>query len=129
MSIELQIKDMIIEQYGSVAEFSTVAGIPNSSFSSLVKRGINTANMSTMLKLCDTLHISIDELARGQIVPTTAKSPHFGDDVASSLNLYKHALKSLENVNLDGVALSDNERDVLYAMLDGVVDVLRALKR
>lgn len=129
MKIEQQLKEMIMERFGSVAEFTAYAGIPNSSFVSIINRGINTANMSNMIKISHALNISIDEIARGQIAPVASNSPYFGGDISSSLNLYKHGLKGLDTLEVDGITLSDDERRMFYAMLDGVVDVLRQLKK
>lgn len=129
MNIEQNLKDMIISRYGSVKEFTTAAGIPNSSFVSIVNRGINTANISSLSKICEALNISMDELCAGRIAPVTAKSPRFAPDVASSVNILKYGLKSLDTLEIDGIPLQDTERRMLYAMLDGVVDVLRNMNR
>lgn len=129
MTIEQQLKDMIISRFGSVSEFTSRSGIPNSSFVSIMNRGINTANMSNMLKISNALNISIDELARGRIAPVALNSPRLGADISASLNLYKHGIKSLDSLELDGIPLSDSERSTFYAMLDGVVDIMRNIKK
>lgn len=129
MIIEQELKTMVINRFGSVADFTAYAGIPNSSFVSIINRGINTANMSNMIKISNALNISIDALACGRIAPVALNSPYTGGDIAASLNLYKHGLKTCDTLEIDGLALSDSERAMFYAMLDGVVDIMRNYKK
>lgn len=72
MTIEETLKQMVLDRYGSVREFSIKNNIPYSTITSIFKRGISNAGINTIIKVCDALSISTDELALGRIVSKDA---------------------------------------------------------
>ena len=71
MTIEEKLKELIIERYDTVINFSKYVGIPNSSIAGILKRGVNNSTVDNIIKICNELHISADALADGKIVPTS----------------------------------------------------------
>jgi hypothetical protein len=71
ITTEEKLKNLILSQYNSVREFTLSAGIANSTFDSMMRRGIQNANVSSVIKVCNALHISADALADGKIVSVT----------------------------------------------------------
>lgn len=69
MSIEEQLKELIIKKYGSVNKFAQTCGLSTSTVATIFTRGVNKTNISTIIKICQQLGISADELADGKIVP------------------------------------------------------------
>ena len=69
MKVEEKLKDLIIEQYGSISEFSSKISMPNSTLVSVLKRGIHNSSVTNIIKICKALGISTDELAHDRIVP------------------------------------------------------------
>lgn len=69
MSIEEQLKELIIKKYGSVNKFAQTCGLSTSTVATIFTRGVNKTNISTIIKICQQLEISADELADGKIVP------------------------------------------------------------
>ena len=69
MTIEERLKELIIKQYGTMKNFTDEIGVPNSTFANILRRGVNNANVVTIIKICQALNISTDELAQGKIVP------------------------------------------------------------
>ena len=69
MTTEKRLKELIIKQYGTMKNFTDHIGIPNSTFANILRRGVNNANVVTIIKICQALNISTDELAQGKIVP------------------------------------------------------------
>lgn len=67
MTIEEQLKELIISKNGSVLKFTQKYGIPYSTMTSLFSRGVNKTNINTIIKVCQALQISADELANGKI--------------------------------------------------------------
>lgn len=65
--IEQQLKALIVEQYNSVKEFSAVAGIPYTTLDSILKRGVEKANVLNIVKICHVLGIDVTALASGHI--------------------------------------------------------------
>lgn len=59
--LEEQIKNLIIEKYGSVRRFSLKIGVPYTTIDSILKRGIDNSNVSNVIKMCKALDLSIDK--------------------------------------------------------------------
>lgn len=68
MTVEEQLKELIIKNYGSVNKFAQTCGISTSTVATIFTRGVNKTNISTIIKICQQLDISADELANGKIV-------------------------------------------------------------
>jgi hypothetical protein len=69
MSIEIDLKNLITQKFGTITNFSKSTGIPNSTLSSIFQRGVLNANVLNMITICDALAIDIDSLADGKIEP------------------------------------------------------------
>lgn len=71
MTLEDRIKGLILSKYKSLRDFTNNSGIdiPYTTIDGMLKRGIYNASINNVLKLCKTLEISADELAKGNIVP------------------------------------------------------------
>lgn len=68
MSVESDLKNLIVERYGTVKAFSQSVGLPNSTLDSIFRRGILKASVTNIIKICDELGISADGLGDGKIV-------------------------------------------------------------
>lgn len=69
MTIENRLKRIILEKYGSMREFSKQIGMSQSTFATIMNRGIHKASINNVIKICQALEISADELANDKIVP------------------------------------------------------------
>lgn len=69
MPIEADLKNLIIQKFGTITNFSKATGIPNSTLSSIFQRGVLNANVLNMITICDALAIDIDSLANERIEP------------------------------------------------------------
>jgi len=67
MSIEQQLKELILRRYGSIHEFSIQADMPYSTIDSIFRRGVGKAGSSNVFRICNVLGISTDSLAVGKI--------------------------------------------------------------
>lgn len=67
-TIEEELKELIIAKAGSVNKFAQEIGVAQSTLVSVFSRGINKANINTIIKICKALNISADELVEGRIV-------------------------------------------------------------
>ena len=70
MNIEDRLKSLILERYGSVREFTMSINMPYSTFDTILKRGIQNATVSNIIKICEALNISADSLLTRTISPT-----------------------------------------------------------
>ncbi len=69
MTTEEQLRDLMIKKSGSVNRFAQEVGISQSTIFSILSRGINKANIESIITICRALSISADELAEGRITP------------------------------------------------------------
>ena len=67
MTIEEQLKELIIKKSGSVNKFSLDNGLSTSTVATVFTRGISKTNINTIIKICKALNISADELSNGRI--------------------------------------------------------------
>lgn len=64
--LEDKLKNLIIDKYGSVRQFSFKIDIPYTTVDSILKRGIDNSNVGNVIKICKALDISIDSLLDGK---------------------------------------------------------------
>ena len=67
MTIEEQLKELIIKKSGSVNKFSNENGLSTSTVATVFTRGVQKTNINTIIKICKALGISADELSNGRI--------------------------------------------------------------
>ena len=60
--LEEKLKNLIIEKYGSVRQFSFKIDIPYTTVDSILKRGIDNSNVGNVIKMCKALDLSLDSL-------------------------------------------------------------------
>lgn len=78
--IEAELKQLIINRYGSLNKFAEQIDLPWTTLDSILKRGITKANIANILKITKELGIDTEELAAGRIVnsytPSTIAAHH-----------------------------------------------------
>lgn len=62
MSPELILKECILSKYKSIRAFSLSADIPYTTIANVLNRGIAKSGIETMLDICNTLEIDVEEL-------------------------------------------------------------------
>ena len=121
--IEQQIKDLIIERYGSLVAFSEKIGLPNSTIDSILRRGIAKANVENVMTICKELQISIDGLRHNIIRPVAyekisreefEKYSHKGNEKISRKELAEKT-KYLISITYD---LSDKKKQHLLSTIE-----------
>ena len=100
MNVEERLKELIIKKYGTMKDFTDHIGIPNSTFANILRRGVQNANVLTIIKICQALEISTDDLAEGRIVPLKRKSakPTKIEDIIENT---KQTLLNAQNLTLN----------------------------
>lgn len=71
MTIEDELKSLLLTRYKSLREFCLTIDLPYSTVTSILKRGIPNANVSNIIKICNHFNISADGLANGKFIPIT----------------------------------------------------------
>ena len=67
MTIEEQLKAMILSEYKSLLSFSTKNGIPNTTLDNIFRRGIRNSGFNTIIKIFDALDIDTESVKTGNL--------------------------------------------------------------
>ena len=120
MTVEEKLKELILNRYHSIREFTLRADIPYSTLCSIFKRGIGNSSVANVIKLCKALGISADALADGEIIPVRErKTVPISDkiEVKEVLEDTKDILTHCGFITLDGNPIS---RDGLESIIDAM---------
>ncbi len=125
METEDKLKKMIIARYGSILQFSKQSGIPNTTLISVFERGLLRTNISTVIRLCEELNLSVDEIAKGNIVPASVRSAEMTLD-----GIIQSAIVNLQafEVTIDGTKLTDAEKHEIVTVLEIIIEYFRRRK-
>ena len=123
MTIEQNLKSYILEKYDSMTEFAQKSGVPITTLSSIITRGINRASVNNIIKICKALDISADELAQGKIVPNESED-EFPTDITDIVNLLKMNISEMD-ITLGGSDMTDEEKRAIIDALELCVEFLK----
>lgn len=98
MTIEEKLKKYILKKYNSIREFTIAIDLPYSTMATILKRGIANSNVNNIIKICQALEISADELAAGNIVPTQPADDQKTISVENVFENVKQQLTQCDNV-------------------------------
>ena len=129
MTIEEKLKEYILSKYKSIREFVNSSGIdmPYTTIDGMLKRGINNASVTNVIKLCNVLHISTDELAKGKIVPTGSviqKRTHI-KEIEKIVKFSKMNLQEYNDLTIDGETVTENEMMMLLDVFEMGIDLIK----
>jgi predicted transcriptional regulator len=74
MTVEQQLKELILDRYKSLREFCSIVDMPTSTLDSIFKRGVGGSSVDNIITICKELKISVDELAKGRITSVISKN-------------------------------------------------------
>lgn len=123
MTVEENLKRLILSRYKSIREFTIEVGIPYTTLDSIFRRGVGNSSVSNVIKVCKALRISADELAEGRIVSTAeraaASSPRLIEiEIEDILATTKANLIHSENLTLGGEPIDADTLDTLIQGLE-----------
>lgn len=111
--IEEKLRELIIERFKSVKAFAMFIEVPYTTLDSILKRGIDKANVLNIIKICNALDIDIDALANGRI--------------QSKIKLVKTPLTAYEQAHIQKYRKLDaSGRDMVDTVLGKEVERLEA---
>ena len=123
MNLEEKLKNLILTRYKSIREFTQIADIPYSTFSTIINRGIENSNVNNVIKICKTLGISADALADGHIAPIEKKSTAENLDVEHAINELKGKILSADKIYLRGKPIDRAGRLLIADYLDVSIEL------
>ena len=128
MTLETRLKNMIIDEYGSLSSFVEKTDLKYSTVDSILKRGIMNSNIHNVIKICQALHISTDELAKGNIVPVTSYEKE-DFDITQFIEIFRYKLSDPETAVLDGQHLTAGEAEFFMDSLDLIIEQMRKKRK
>lgn len=120
MTIEEELKQFIIENFGSITNFCKQIGMSQSTLSTIFKRGIQRTSITKIFAICDGLGISADALAEGKII---AKEDYGKSDV--ELDRALRLLTYSYYLGIDKKRLSPEEYEFVKNNLELTIEILR----
>lgn len=121
MTIENQLKKLILDHYESIRDFSFKIDMPCSTLNTILTRGIKSATLANILKICNALHISADALADGKIEYTYRPREKNSDDVGEILADTRRKLLSDNALMFNGKPANEESiQSILDAMEIGI---------
>ena len=130
MKIEGELKDLILERYGSVKQFASICSLPYGTVDTILRRGVHNASIMNIITICKTLDISTDELARDRIVPNSflpnsrARSYDL-DHILRYISTNKNELE----LTLDEATLSECEFNFLLDSIELITSQIRKKRK
>lgn len=114
MSLEDELRELIINKYRSIRQFSIEANIPATTIQSMLNSGIQNAGVKKVMRICDILGLETDALADGYIKEKVVNSNSI---TVNELNLIKkyRALDEHGKGMVDTVLQKEYERRTEHA--------------
>lgn len=132
MTIEEQLKNLILTRYNSLREFTIDIDMAYSTMDSIIRRGIQNATLTNVFKICKALNISADALEQGQIVPLAVKTTDVGtkrnsrgNEITDIINNTKRQLLESNRLLLDGKPVDSDSINSLIDAIDIGIEMLR----
>lgn len=128
LTIEDKLKNLILERYGTFTEFCRCIDMPNSTFTSIMQKGVHNANITNIIKICRALDISTDELAHDKIVPKGKKlqSQKSMTDIEDIIKFTKMNISTYSDLTISGIPLKEDD---IASLLDAIDLCLEFIKR
>lgn len=132
MTIEEQLKNLILTRYSSLREFTIDIDMAYSTMNSIISRGIQNATLANIFKICKALNISADALEQGKIVPIvpknneiTTKKDYHSKEITKIINETKRQLLESNGLKLDGKPVDSESVRSLVDAIDIGVEMMR----
>lgn len=89
--IEQQLKELIIDRFGSISKFAENIDMPWTTLDGVLKRGVNKANITSLIKICNGLKIDCESLYYGCLLPKQdlLKSGTITEDEITKIKKYR----------------------------------------
>lgn len=123
MTIEQQLKDLILNRYHSIREFTIAIDMPYTTIDSIFRRGIGNSSVTNVIKICKALGISADALADGKIAPIASKRLYFEIvedpiDISDIFSDAKARLSHYEDLTFDGEPITSETAEAIAQGID-----------
>lgn len=111
--IEQDLKDLILKRYSNLNKFAESIDMPWTTLDGVLKRGVNKANITSLIKICNGLKIDCESLYYGRILPKQEflESTALSNAEQEHIEKYR-SLETLDKKAVDGLidALSERQK-------------------
>jgi len=125
MTIEERLREYILAKYGTVKDFADKCGLPYGTVMTNLKRGIMNSSAHNILTMCETLQISADGLANGQIISLTEQPPAQYEELLP----YMRSLLASEEFSVDGTPLTSDELTKVVEAVEIATEMIRRKRK
>lgn len=127
MTTEEKLKEFILSKYKSVLEFTQSINMPYGTIASIFRRGIGNSSVTNIIKICQALGISADELAEGNIVSVSKiiETPQKVEDIISNA---KQELINGTHLTLNDEELTETDVANMVLSLDMIIEIEKQRK-
>lgn len=109
--IEYELRDIIIKRYGSLSKFAESIEMPWTTLDGVLKRGVNKANITSLIKICKGLNIDCESLYYGRLLPKQEMLDAIPLDTKEQEHIKKYrSLDTLDKKAVDGLLDTLSER-------------------
>ncbi|MBQ9387922.1 MAG: helix-turn-helix transcriptional regulator [Lachnospiraceae bacterium] len=124
MTIEDSLKNLILSRYRSVRDFAIKTDIPCSTVNGIIKRGVQNSSVSNVIKVCQALNISADDLASGKITPITPSDESIGIELSDLLQMHRMKLVD-HNITINGERISAFDAELLIDSMEMAIEFIK----
>ena len=103
-------------------DFTNTIDMPYPTMQAILRRGLDNSSIGNIFKICKGLDISVDELAKGNIVPNKTSQKEKAIEILVA-NLKAELLN--DYITLDGQAIRFEETITLHYAFDLCLDLIR----
>lgn len=131
MSTEEKLRNLIIEKYGSMRAFCKEIQMSPSTLTTIFQRGIHSASIQNVIKICQALGISTDELAENRVIPVDAKERQalrllgYARELEMVVSLSREYKNSYEPYCIDGKEMTPEETELFIDGIELLMNLIR----
>lgn len=118
MTTEQKLRDFILMRFGSIREFTQYIDMPYSTFATILSRGLDSASINNILRICQGLGISADALANGSIVPVSKMDHGNETDLLVEFEAFSARIRNAGDLVIKGRPLNQTQVDELMDILE-----------
>ena len=118
MTTEEKLRHLILSKYKSIREFTLEADIPYTTMDSILRRGVGNSSVDNIIKVCNTLRISVDALARGEIQYYIETMSTDTIDIKDIIADAKAKLSTSDHLIVDGKIIDIEYTEPIISALD-----------
>ena len=119
MTFEEKLTQYILAEYKSLQNFATASGINYQTLVSILKRGLDNANVSNIKKICKTLRINMNDFVDGKITPVSDETPN-----TTELGTVNQRISEML-LTVDGKPLRETEKEMLINSIDIAIELIK----